>query len=193
MRTVSVMATFCGGRRIVTQPACPNRSAVVSGNFVPCEYCTFYDKLKLFPGTFRKSREKYPGNRADAFSILSDGERYPTKESGKTSSAGMSTAQKSASAWNKSVRRYMQIKSRRNGDVTRTPKTESIEKTERYHERTGHYPERGPADKIYRNRGNLAFCKEHHIRLSGPRPAGRRQIWAWTNLAQDFAARPSRP
>ena len=24
------------------------------------------------------------------------------------------------------------------------------------------------ADKIYRNRDNLAFCKEHNIRLSGP-------------------------
>ena len=39
---------------------------------------------------------------------------------------------------------------------------------ERYHERTGHYPERVLADKIYRNRNNLAYCKEHHIRLSGP-------------------------
>lgn len=38
----------------------------------------------------------------------------------------------------------------------------------RYHERTGRYPERVLADKIYRNRSNLAFCKEHHIRLSGP-------------------------
>lgn len=39
---------------------------------------------------------------------------------------------------------------------------------ERYHERTGHYPARVLADKIYRNRANLAFCKEHHIHLSGP-------------------------
>lgn len=42
------------------------------------------------------------------------------------------------------------------------------EVVERYHERTGHYPERVLADKIYRNRNNLAFCREHHIRLSGP-------------------------
>lgn len=39
---------------------------------------------------------------------------------------------------------------------------------ERYHARTGHYPQRVLADKIYRNRDNLSYCKEHHIRLSGP-------------------------
>jgi len=39
---------------------------------------------------------------------------------------------------------------------------------ERYRERTGKYPERVLADKIYRNRDNLAFCKERKIRLSGP-------------------------
>ena len=39
---------------------------------------------------------------------------------------------------------------------------------ERYRERTGHYPERVLADKIYRNRDNLNFCKEQGIRLSGP-------------------------
>lgn len=39
---------------------------------------------------------------------------------------------------------------------------------ERYRERTGHYPARVLADKIYRNRDNLAFCKELGIRLSGP-------------------------
>ena len=38
---------------------------------------------------------------------------------------------------------------------------------ERYNERTGHYPARVLADKIYRNRANLTFCKEHHIHLSG--------------------------
>ncbi len=39
---------------------------------------------------------------------------------------------------------------------------------ENYHDRTGCYPERVLADKIYRNRKNLKFCKEHGIRLSGP-------------------------
>ena len=32
---------------------------------------------------------------------------------------------------------------------------------ERYKERTGHYPARILADKIYRNRENLAYCKAH--------------------------------
>ena len=41
---------------------------------------------------------------------------------------------------------------------------------ERYRERYGCYPERVLADKIYRNRQTLAFCKEHGIRLSGPAP-----------------------
>lgn len=39
---------------------------------------------------------------------------------------------------------------------------------ERYRERNGHYPERVLADKIYRNRINLAYCKERGIRLAGP-------------------------
>jgi len=43
-----------------------------------------------------------------------------------------------------------------------------IEAVESYKKRTGHYPERVLADKIYRNRSNLSFCKSHGIRLSGP-------------------------
>ena len=39
---------------------------------------------------------------------------------------------------------------------------------ERYKARTGSYPECVLADKIYRNRKNLGYCKEHGIRLSGP-------------------------
>lgn len=39
---------------------------------------------------------------------------------------------------------------------------------EHYRERTGHYPVKVLADKIYRNRDNLNFCKEHGIQLSGP-------------------------
>ena len=39
---------------------------------------------------------------------------------------------------------------------------------ERYKERTGSDPERILADKIYRNRENLAYCAERKIRLSGP-------------------------
>jgi len=44
-----------------------------------------------------------------------------------------------------------------------------IASAERYRERHGFYPEAILADKTYRNRDNIAFCKEHGIRLSGPR------------------------
>ena len=43
-----------------------------------------------------------------------------------------------------------------------------ISAVEQYYKRNGHYPERVLVDKIYRNRKNLAFCKLHGIRLSGP-------------------------
>lgn len=39
---------------------------------------------------------------------------------------------------------------------------------ERYKTRTGSYPERILADKIYRNRENLNLCKKLEIRISGP-------------------------
>ena len=38
----------------------------------------------------------------------------------------------------------------------------------RYLERYGCYPARILADKLYRNRQTLAYCKEHGIRLTGP-------------------------
>lgn len=44
-----------------------------------------------------------------------------------------------------------------------------MESAEKYKARFGHYPERILADTIYRNRENRRFCKEHGIRLSGPR------------------------
>ena len=40
---------------------------------------------------------------------------------------------------------------------------------EHYKKMNGFYPESVHADKIYRTRENLAFCKEKGIRLSGPR------------------------
>lgn len=43
------------------------------------------------------------------------------------------------------------------------------EASERYKKRTGHYPERILADQIYRTRENRKYCKEHGIRLSGPK------------------------
>ncbi|TLM97902.1 MAG: transposase, partial [Actinobacteria bacterium] len=44
-----------------------------------------------------------------------------------------------------------------------------IESLESYKSRNGCYPEAILADRIYRNRDNLAFCKKHGIRLSGPK------------------------
>ena len=41
------------------------------------------------------------------------------------------------------------------------------DQTEAYKARTGHYPESIHADKIYRNRENMRYCKELGIRLSG--------------------------
>ncbi|MCF6094013.1 IS5 family transposase [Microaerobacter geothermalis] len=40
---------------------------------------------------------------------------------------------------------------------------------EAYRKRHGCYPEAVLADKIYRNRENLRYCKERNIRLSGPK------------------------
>ncbi|MGM0432733.1 MAG: IS5 family transposase [Spirochaetota bacterium] len=42
------------------------------------------------------------------------------------------------------------------------------EHVEGYKKRFGYYPEAVLADKIYQNRENRAFCKEHGIRMSGP-------------------------
>ena len=47
--------------------------------------------------------------------------------------------------------------------------TTRIESVERYKERTGCFPEAVLADKIYRTRENLRYCKQHGIRLSGPK------------------------
>ena len=44
-----------------------------------------------------------------------------------------------------------------------------IEAIERFRERTGYYPERVLADQIYRTRETRNYCKEHGIRLSGPK------------------------
>ena len=45
--------------------------------------------------------------------------------------------------------------------------TKFQEMIETFKAREGNYPSRVLADKIYRNRDNLRFCKEHGIRLSG--------------------------
>ena len=56
---------------------------------------------------------------------------------------------------------------------------------ERFWEREGHYPARILADKIYRNRENLAYCKEHGIRLSGT-ALGRPKKGEPRNKIQDY-------
>ncbi|WDL97896.1 IS5 family transposase [Alicyclobacillus sp. ALC3] len=43
------------------------------------------------------------------------------------------------------------------------------ESVEAYRERYGCYPEAVLADKLYRNRANLQYCRDRGIRLSGPR------------------------
>ena len=50
---------------------------------------------------------------------------------------------------------------------------------EHYRERYGCYPTRVLADKIYRNRSNLAYCKERRIRLSGQLLADRKKMPSW--------------
>lgn len=47
-----------------------------------------------------------------------------------------------------------------------------MQSVENYYQRYGFYPEAVMADKIYRNRDNLNYCKKLGIRLSGP-PLGR--------------------
>lgn len=40
---------------------------------------------------------------------------------------------------------------------------------ERFRADTGHYPVRILADKLFRTRENLSYCKAHHIRMNGPK------------------------
>ena len=56
---------------------------------------------------------------------------------------------------------------------------------ERFRAREGHYPSRILADKIYRNRENLSYCKERGIRLSGP-ALGRPRKDDIRDKAQDY-------
>ncbi len=60
-----------------------------------------------------------------------------------------------------------------------------IEAVEHFKERTGHYPERILADQIYRTRANRNYCKDHGIRLSGPK-LGRPNANAKTDKKQEY-------
>lgn len=42
----------------------------------------------------------------------------------------------------------------------------------RFCARKGHYPSRILADKIYRNREDIRYCREHGIHLTGPALGG---------------------
>ena len=59
------------------------------------------------------------------------------------------------------------------------------EMAERFREREGHYPSRILADKIFRTRNNLNYCKEHNIHLSGP-ALGRPKKNDTRDKAQDY-------
>ena len=59
-----------------------------------------------------------------------------------------------------------------------------IEAVERFKECTGYYPERVLANQIYRTRENRRYCKEHGIRLSGPK-LGRPSATAKASKKQD--------
>ena len=60
-----------------------------------------------------------------------------------------------------------------------------IEAIERFRERTGYYPERVLADQIYRTRETRNYCKEHGIRLSGPK-LGRPSATAKVSKKQEY-------
>ena len=55
---------------------------------------------------------------------------------------------------------------------------------ERYRKCYGHYPQRVLADKIYRNRQTLAYCKKCGIRLAGPALGKPSKNQALTKLAK---------
>ena len=59
------------------------------------------------------------------------------------------------------------------------------EMAERFRVRERHYPSWILADKIYRNRENLSYCKAHGIRLSGP-ALGRPKKGETRDKAQDY-------
>ena len=63
--------------------------------------------------------------------------------------------------------------------------TDLILAVERYLERHGCYPEAVIVDKIYRNRKNIAYCKEKGIRISGPALGRKNKALAKVQQAQE--------
>ena len=64
--------------------------------------------------------------------------------------------------------------------------TQLIAAAQRYRQRFGTYPKAILADMAYRNRENLRFCKEHGIRLSGPRLGKPSKEESQTDQAQAY-------
>ena len=67
--------------------------------------------------------------------------------------------------------------------------SELISIIENYKTKTGVYPERVLADKIFRTRTNLQYCKEHGIKLNGPKlgrpPADKNEYRAQCQLERE--------
>jgi len=63
--------------------------------------------------------------------------------------------------------------------------TDLILAVQRYLQRHGCYPEAVIADKIYRNRKNIAYCKEKGIRISGPALGRKNKALAKVQRAQE--------
>jgi len=66
--------------------------------------------------------------------------------------------------------------------------TDLVDTIKKYRKRFGVYPKSVHADKIYRNRDNLKYCRKHGIRLSGP-PLGRPRKATPENQAELKAAK----
>ncbi|MDR0301139.1 MAG: IS5 family transposase [Treponema sp.] len=62
-----------------------------------------------------------------------------------------------------------------------------IPSVENYKNRNGYYPKAVLADKIYRNRENLTYCKVRGIRLSGPRLGRPPKETDWAIIRQERA------
>lgn len=60
------------------------------------------------------------------------------------------------------------------------------ESVEKYKKRFGFYPKAVIADKIYRNKDNLKYCKERNIRLSGPKLGRPNQETAAEEKLQEY-------
>jgi hypothetical protein len=70
--------------------------------------------------------------------------------------------------------------------------TELIPALNAYKEKYGTFPERVLADRLYRNRDNLKFCKANGIRMSGPRlgrPPAETDYCILKQMARDSADR----